>query len=76
MLQDPSADFHIVDPRSLWELWKVLQEYAEVQIVKNIPSSGFIGLAILMPVCSSVDIVEYIPSTRLNGRCHYYSEEV
>lgn len=34
------------------------------------------GLALLLPHCPQVDIVEYVPSTRLNGRCHYYSKEV
>ncbi|KAG5670718.1 hypothetical protein PVAND_000962 [Polypedilum vanderplanki] len=76
MLQNPSADFHIADPRSLWDLHSILQEYAKVPIIKNIPSSGFLGIAILLPVCSQLDIVEYIPSTRLNGRCHYYSEDI
>ena len=76
MISNPKADVHLIDPRSLWNLWKVLQDFANIPIVKNIPSSGFIGIAILLPVCSELDIVEYIPSTRLNGRCHYYSEEV
>lgn len=35
-----------------------------------------LGLALILPVCTYVDIIEYIPSTRLNGRCHYYDEEV
>lgn len=34
------------------------------------------GLALLLPHCPQVNIVEYVPSTRLNGRCHYYSKEV
>lgn len=76
MLWNPNADFHLIDPRSLWELWTILQEFAKVPIVENIPSSGFIGIAFLLPICSTLDIVEYIPSTRLNGRCHYYSDEV
>jgi len=76
MINNPKADVHLIDPRSLWNLWKVLQDFANIPIVKNIPSSGFIGIAILLPICSELDIVEYIPSTRLNGRCHYYSDEV
>ncbi|XP_070498011.1 beta-galactoside alpha-2,6-sialyltransferase 2 [Chironomus tepperi] len=76
MISNPKADFHLIDPRSLWNLWKVLQDFANIPIVKNIPSSGFIGIAILLPVCSELDIVEYMPSTRLNGRCHYYSDEI
>lgn len=54
----------------------ILQDFAKFPIVQNIPSSGFIGIAILFPICSQINIVEYIPSTRLNGKCHYYSDEV
>jgi hypothetical protein len=76
MEKNPSADFHLIDPRSLWGLWKVLQDYTKIPIPRNPPSSGFIGIAMLLPICSYLDVVEYIPSTRLNGKCHYYSDEV
>jgi beta-galactoside alpha-2,6-sialyltransferase (sialyltransferase 1) len=95
METNPSADFHLIDPRSvsnailmkevklqtfkqlqLWGLWKVLQDYTSISIPRNPPSSGFIGIAMLLPICSYLDVVEYIPSTRLNGKCHYYSDEV
>lgn len=76
MEKNPSADFHLIDPRSLWSLWKVLQDFSKTSIPRNPPSSGFIGIAMLLPVCSYLDVVEYIPSTRLNGKCHYYSDEV
>lgn len=76
MEANPNADFHLIDPRSLWGLWKVLQDYTNVSIPRNPPSSGFIGIAMLLPICSYLDVVEYIPSTRLNGKCHYFSDEV
>lgn len=76
MEANPDADFHLIDPRSLWGLWKVLQDYSQTSIPRNPPSSGFIGIALLLPICSYLDVVEYIPSTRLNGKCHYYSDEV
>lgn len=76
MEQNPTADFHLIDPRSLWSLWKDLQDQSKISISRNPPSSGFIGIAMLVPVCDYLDVVEYIPSTRLNGRCHYYSDEV
>lgn len=76
MVANPRADFHLIDPRSLWGLWKVLQDYSKASIPRNPPSSGFIGIAMLLPICSYLDVVEYIPSTRLNGKCHYYSEDV
>lgn len=34
------------------------------------------GIALLLPYCSYLDIVEYMPSTRLTSRCHYYDSEV
>lgn len=38
--------------------------------------SNFAGIALLLPYCSYLDIVEYMPSTRLTSRCHYYDSEV
>lgn len=76
MEKNPGADFHLIDPRSLWSLWQVLQDYTNASIPRNPPSSGFVGIAMMLPYCSYLDVVEYIPSTRLNGKCHYYSDEV
>jgi beta-galactoside alpha-2,6-sialyltransferase (sialyltransferase 1) len=72
----PKSNFHPVDPRSIWQAWEVLQDMTDIQIRPNPPTSGFIGLGLLLPVCRYVDVVEYIPSTRLNGFCHYYDDEV
>lgn len=72
----PEANLHLIDPRSIWRLWEALQEFSGYKIRTNPPSSGFLGIALLLPVCEYVDVVEYIPSTRLNGRCHYFSEEI
>lgn len=43
MKQHPDADFHLIDPRSLWKLWEVLQDFSNTEIRRNPPSSGFIG---------------------------------
>lgn len=74
--KNPKANLHLIDPRSIWRLWEALQEFSGYKIRTNPPSSGFLGIALLLPVCEYVDVVEYIPSTRLNGRCHYFSEEI
>ncbi|KAL9915991.1 beta-galactoside alpha-2,6-sialyltransferase 2 isoform X2 [Glossina fuscipes] len=73
----PKSRAFLVNPHSIWRLWQSLQTFAGNRLIrKNPPSSGFIGLALLLPYCSVVHFIEYIPSTRLNGRCHYYSKEI
>uniref|UniRef100_A0A336MV60 Beta-galactoside alpha-2,6-sialyltransferase 1 n=1 Tax=Culicoides sonorensis TaxID=179676 RepID=A0A336MV60_CULSO len=77
MMRHPDADVNVIDPRSIWRLWNALQDYTIESVVrKNPPTSGFIGIALLLPLCSHIDIVEYIPSTRLTSTCHYYDDEV
>lgn len=77
MEKNVNADFHLINPRTLWSLWQILQyHFSGISIPRNPPSSGFIGIAMLLPICSYLDVVEYVPSTRLNGKCHYYSAEV
>lgn len=44
MLRWPNANFHLVDPRSIWNLWYELQRFTKnSHIRRNPPSSGFIG---------------------------------
>ncbi|XP_055315555.1 beta-galactoside alpha-2,6-sialyltransferase 1 [Sitodiplosis mosellana] len=76
MKRRPDAKFYLLDPRSIWNLWKALHIYTGLKIRQNPPSSGFIGLALLLPHCGNIDIVEYMPSTRLTSRCHYYDSEM
>ncbi|CAD6998663.1 unnamed protein product [Ceratitis capitata] len=73
----PKSRAFLIDPHSVWRLWQSLQTFVGRRpIRKNPPSSGFIGMALLLPHCPFIDFIEYIPSTRLNGRCHYYSKEM
>ncbi|XP_050325683.1 type 2 lactosamine alpha-2,3-sialyltransferase isoform X3 [Bactrocera neohumeralis] len=73
----PKSRAFLIDPHSVWRLWQSLQTFVGSRpIRRNPPSSGFIGLALLLPYCPHIDFIEYIPSTRLNGRCHYYSKEM
>lgn len=75
MAEQPDANAHIIDPRSLWKLWETLQSHFSQHIRQNPPSSGFVGIALLVPHCETIDVIEYIPSTRLTGRCHYYETQ-
>ncbi|XP_071442417.1 beta-galactoside alpha-2,6-sialyltransferase 1 [Hetaerina americana] len=63
---------YLLDPRSQWSLWDFVQAHIPVRIRRNPPSSGFLGLAVMLPHCSLVDLFEYVPSMRLTKRCHYF----
>ncbi|KAG8225178.1 hypothetical protein J437_LFUL001305 [Ladona fulva] len=63
---------YLLDPRSQWSLWDFVQAHIPVRIRRNPPSSGFLGLAVMLPRCSLVDLFEYVPSMRLTKRCHYF----
>nr|CAD7458498.1 unnamed protein product [Timema tahoe] len=71
-VRHPSGVFHLLDPRALWTLWEYIQSHIPIRIRKNPPSSGFLGLALTLPHCRLVDLVEYVPSLRLTKRCHYW----
>lgn len=43
MKRRPDAKFYLLDPRSIWNLWKALHVYTGLKIRQNPPSSGFIG---------------------------------
>ncbi|KAK3912515.1 Beta-galactoside alpha-2,6-sialyltransferase 2 [Frankliniella fusca] len=68
----PETNAHILNPSSLWDLWDYIQAHMPLRIRRNPPSSGFLGLALLLPHCAHVDMFEFIPSFRMTKRCHYY----
>lgn len=43
MKRYPHSKTYLIDPRSIWQLWTLLQNNTEENIHKNPPSSGFIG---------------------------------
>ncbi|KAK7086365.1 Beta-galactoside alpha-2,6-sialyltransferase 2 [Halocaridina rubra] len=68
----PQEDFHLLHPGSLWKIWNVLQSNTFSRILQNPPSSGFLGIVLMMAHCESVYAVEFVPSLRLTKRCHYW----
>lgn len=44
MKKSPNGSLYLIDPRSVWRLWGALQDWSKIQIRKNPPSSGFIGI--------------------------------
>ncbi|KAM9321557.1 beta-galactoside alpha-2,6-sialyltransferase 2 [Gastrophryne carolinensis] len=68
----PYQPFYILHPKFTWELWKIIQENSDEKIQPNPPSSGFIGILIMMSLCREVHVYEYIPSYRQTDLCHYH----
>ncbi|XP_019634651.1 PREDICTED: beta-galactoside alpha-2,6-sialyltransferase 2-like [Branchiostoma belcheri] len=74
--ESPWEHVYIMDPRYLWELWEVLHRNTREKIVRNVPSSGFMGIHLLLSLCDTVDVYEYVPSMRETKRCHYYENNM
>ena len=53
---------------SLWSMWDWLQSVTAWPLLPTPPSSGFLGLVLLLHHCTSVHVFEYIPSMRLTKR--------
>ncbi|XP_066974966.1 beta-galactoside alpha-2,6-sialyltransferase 1 [Macrobrachium rosenbergii] len=68
----PQEDLHLLHPKSLWKIWDVLQRNSFSRILQNPPSSGFLGVVLMMSHCETVDAVEFVPSLRLTKQCHYW----
>ncbi|KAI1885352.1 hypothetical protein AGOR_G00219250 [Albula goreensis] len=46
--------------------------HTQENIQPNPPSSGFIGIVLMMALCEEVHVYEYIPSLRQTDLCHYH----
>lgn len=54
---------------------KLLYKNYLISRTSNTPFVFFSGLTLLLPICNYVDMFEYIPSTRVTKKCHYYDKE-
>ncbi|EHB18795.1 Beta-galactoside alpha-2,6-sialyltransferase 2 [Heterocephalus glaber] len=70
--RNPAQAFYILHPKFIWQLWDIIQENTKEKIQPNPPSSGFIGIIIMMSMCDEVHVYEYIPSVRQTELCHYH----
>ncbi|XP_030613731.1 beta-galactoside alpha-2,6-sialyltransferase 2 [Archocentrus centrarchus] len=68
----PDQPFYILHPSYVWQLWDVIQGNTRENIQPNPPSSGFIGILLMMAMCEQVHVYEYIPSMRQTDLCHYH----
>lgn len=73
--RNPKTKVYLLNPKSLWNLWDFLQHNSPSRLRRNPPSSGFLGLAVLLPHCDIVNMFEYMPSKRVTKKCHYYDTE-
>ncbi|KAK6309629.1 hypothetical protein J4Q44_G00195100 [Coregonus suidteri] len=70
----PTQPFYVLHPKYLWHLWDVIQGNTQETIQPNPPSSGFIGILLMMALCEEVHVYEYIPSLRQTDLCHYHEQ--
>ncbi|XP_072111666.1 beta-galactoside alpha-2,6-sialyltransferase 1-like [Mobula birostris] len=70
--KNPNQPFYIINPKMQWQLWNVMQENTAEDIQRNPPSSGFIGILLMMTICDQVNVYEFLPSQRQTDLCHYY----
>ncbi|KFO37199.1 Beta-galactoside alpha-2,6-sialyltransferase 2 [Fukomys damarensis] len=70
--RNPAQAFYVLHPKFIWQLWDIIQENTKEKIQPNPPSSGFIGIVIMMSMCDEVHVYEYIPSVRQTELCHYH----
>ncbi|KAM4040799.1 beta-galactoside alpha-2,6-sialyltransferase 1-like isoform 1-T3 [Anomaloglossus baeobatrachus] len=68
----PEQPFYILKPQMLWQLWNIIQENSPEFIHPNPPSSGSIGILLMMNICDEVNVYEFLPSSRQTERCYYY----
>ncbi|KAM4561141.1 beta-galactoside alpha-2,6-sialyltransferase 2 isoform 1-T2 [Fundulus diaphanus] len=68
----PDQPFYILHPSYVWRLWDVIQSNTQENIQPNPPSSGFIGILLMMALCEQTHVYEYIPSMRQSDLCHYH----
>ncbi|XP_070609351.1 beta-galactoside alpha-2,6-sialyltransferase 1-like [Erythrolamprus reginae] len=72
----PKQPFYILNPYMQWQLWDILQENSPEDIQPNPPSSGMLGLVLMMHFCDEVNVYEFLPSKRQTNICHYYQNNV
>ncbi|XP_073481945.1 beta-galactoside alpha-2,6-sialyltransferase 1-like [Aquarana catesbeiana] len=70
--QNPTQSFYILNPKTSWQLWDIVQENAPENIQPDPPSSGSLGILLMMNLCDEVNVYEFLPSTRQSDLCYYY----
>lgn len=72
--QNPHLPLYMIDPYTIWRLYDELSLTTMRPLPLTPPTSGFIGISLLLNICSHIQVYEYIPSMRVTDICHYYSD--
>ncbi|XP_068135314.1 beta-galactoside alpha-2,6-sialyltransferase 1-like [Hyperolius riggenbachi] len=72
--QNPNQPFYILNPYAIWQIWDIIQENSPEPIQPNPPTSGTLGIVLMMHLCDEVNVYEFLPSFRQSDLCHYYEE--
>ncbi|XP_070561275.1 beta-galactoside alpha-2,6-sialyltransferase 2-like [Ptychodera flava] len=69
----PDIPLHVVNPVTLWRGWDIIQEFFNKPVGKIIPSSGFIGVLVMLPLCGEISVYGMVkPRRDVHDVCHYY----
>ncbi|XP_048883685.1 beta-galactoside alpha-2,6-sialyltransferase 1-like [Brienomyrus brachyistius] len=68
----PEQPFYILSPSFQWNLWDIIQENSPVPIQPHPPSSGMLGIVVMMNLCEQISVYEFLPSRRRTSLCHYF----
>ncbi|KAM4693582.1 beta-galactoside alpha-2,6-sialyltransferase 1-like isoform 2-T2 [Discoglossus pictus] len=70
--RNPGQPFYVLNPQTLWQIWDILQENSLEEIHPEPPSTGLLGILLMMNLCDQVNVYEFLPSKRQTDLCHYY----
>lgn len=73
-IANPKQPFYIMNPQTLWQMWNIIQENSPELIHPNPPSSGSIGILLMMNLCDEVNVYEFLPSSRQTDQCYYFKQ--
>ncbi|XP_077980083.1 beta-galactoside alpha-2,6-sialyltransferase 1-like [Glandiceps talaboti] len=70
----PESPVYVMRLESVWKLWDVIQEFSDEELSGFPPTSGFMGIHLLLNLCETVDIYGYIPLSSKEKFCYYYKD--
>ncbi|XP_070581608.1 beta-galactoside alpha-2,6-sialyltransferase 2-like [Ptychodera flava] len=72
----PDRPMYLINPVSQWRGWDVIEEFSEERISPHTPTSGFIGVQLMLPLCERIDVYGIVqPEIRVHGSCKYFNRQ-